>query len=123
MRGPRVAKHDPDTLGPGVNDALDIGPAKRRGLCSCGYAGGIAFAPSGRGLLWQHRGWSYLSVPDSAPEVDLTLTDVNALSVDVARAGLAPPAVSTVHVTTDGPSSLTLTATKCDRSWLRKDCC
>lgn len=61
---------------------LSFSRPKTHGLCSCGYAGGISFSATGRGLLWQHRGWSYLTVNGGRDWRSLPITSAEIVEGD-----------------------------------------
>jgi len=64
---------------------------------------GTAFGPTA--AVTESATWTTGATPAPRQILDLSLTDVEAASVDTARAGLRCPAV---HVDTDGPAQLTL---------------
>ena len=60
--------------------------------------------------LFAEQDWELGPPADALPNLSLNLTGVAALTVDVARAGLAAPPRSTLAVSTDTPTLLTLAA-------------
>ena len=60
--------------------------------------------------LYTEQYWQLGPPADALPYLTLTLTGVAALTVDIARAGLAPLPRSTIAVATDSPAQITLAA-------------
>jgi len=60
----------------------------------------------------QEQTWSFGEAPPLQPDVILSLADVGSLRVDVPRAGIATGNAGTVHVTTDGPTTVALSGVR-----------
>jgi hypothetical protein len=109
VRTPGSASGNYDTLTNGAVEAITHGLGRGEGVASGAQAGagvltGGALAPLAYTRTFQT--WSPALVTPTIDALDLTVTNVSAITIDPARAGLSCQAA--LRVTTDGPVDVTL---------------